>query len=801
MSLTFVGSTTYSANNGAPPTHQAGDLILILAGRGASVTAPTRPAGYLAVETESNSTAVTCVGVLGWKIATSTSDASGTWTNASELIIAVYRPSSGNTVRVGQSAVNKSTTATVNYPALTMADPTSGNSWVLGFVFSSNITQAITAAPTGMSNRTSVVGTTYQAALQDTNGGVSSWSSQNANVTGSGSTVTLMVEIVLAPSNTSIGHIYQHLGGGGNPSGRNIGGNNFKYPLPTPSGAGNTLVVGFEVDGGTTITSVVSAVNGSLTQAVSSQLGAGANDAYVYYVSGITGGQDSITLNLNAPIAATAMVNGNNYTITTLGTTNWATFGAPAGYVVGTLFTATGAGTGTGTCTVPSKIFNMVVTELYGVAASSVLNGTSSNGVTPSTSTAVPSFTPGNNNANGGNFVWSYFIKSDNNPSNLTTGIFPGANQTILNADIGWNANPNTSLPKAVIGTVQATSAAIAPAIVSVAESGDNWNSLSAAFKLSPGGGTAPVTTIRFASRHHFSTISYPATGAYRLQVTAQGNLRVLVSTDPNLNATTVTDSEGNAYTQSAAGAGIWYCENTVPNPNLDIWINGGGGDPTLSWRFLDIANAITSPYDSSLANNQTVNFQSASQNTSTGVWTTVAQSFAAGDKVYIQDATPSNYSNGTPYYVIAAGLSSTTCELSATIGGSVLVPATSVSTFICPDHFTASPSPSAVSSAGIMICNLGLGQGPGLNTLSPVGSVWGLCTYTGEVDLDLVENADTFAYYLYGAAGSQTWTIQNTPVGTANNSAGGFISFTSIGSPLPTPWLRTGGMGQITVQ
>jgi len=789
MSITRVGTQTASATTLTVPTTQAGDIVIMGAMHSGATTAVTVPAGWISPVAKTNATATALSGRIAYRYATGASTPSGTWTNASQLICAVYRPSANNTIRVGAAASNSSTTATVNFPALTLGDNFSGNDWIIGFVAASNATQTLTVAPSGMTNVTSIVATS-QAALHDTNGGVSSWSSTNANVVGAGNTVSFSLELVLAPSNTSIGHIYQHLGGGGNPSGRNIGGNNFKYPLPAPSGAGNTLVVGFEVDGGTTITSLVSAVNGNLNQKVSSQLGVGANDAYVYVLENIAGGQDSITLNLNAPIAATAMVNGTNYTITTLGNTNWASFGAPAGYVVGTLFTATGAGTGTGTCTVPSKLFNMVVTELYGVATASVTNGTSSNGATPSTSTAVPSFTPGNNNANGGNFVWSYFIKSDNNPSNLTTAVFPGQNQTILNADIGWNANANTSLPKAVIGTVQATSAAIAPAIVSVNETGDNWNSLAVALKLSSGAGTPPLSTIRFASRHHFATISYPATGVYRLQVTAQGNLRVIVSTDPNLNATTVTDSDGNAYTQSAAGAGVWYCTNTLPNPNIDIWVNGGGGDPTLSWRFLDLANALASPYDSSLANNQTVNFQSASQNTSTGVWATVAQSFAAGDKVYIQDATPSNYSNGTPYFVIAAGLSSTTCELSATFGGSVLVPATSVSTFICPDHFTASPSPSPISTSGITICNLELGQGPGLNTLAPVGSVWGLCTYTGEVDLDLVENADTFAYYLYSASGSQTWTIQNTPVGVANSTAGGFISFTSATLPIGQQWI-----------
>src|SRR5271165_3397187 len=128
MALTFVGSATYSATSGALPAHQAGDYIEILAGRGASATAPTVPAGYTKIQVEEEATATIATGVIGWRTATSSSDTSGTWTNASELIIAVYRPSSGYTILPGQVNVGKSTTATVPYSVLSpMADNSSGN--------------------------------------------------------------------------------------------------------------------------------------------------------------------------------------------------------------------------------------------------------------------------------------------------------------------------------------------------------------------------------------------------------------------------------------------------------------------------------------------------------------------------------------------------------------------------------------------------------------------------------------------------------------------------------------------------
>ena len=63
-------------------------------------------------------------------------------------------------------------------------------------------------------------------------------------------------------------------------------------------------------------------------------------------------------------IAATAIVITNTVQILTLGNSNWTSFGAPANYVVGTIFTATGSGTGTGTAINPYAATATVVTQL-----------------------------------------------------------------------------------------------------------------------------------------------------------------------------------------------------------------------------------------------------------------------------------------------------------------------------------------------------------------------------------------------------------------------------------------------------
>ena len=78
------------------PTHQAGDLILAFAFRDGSTTLPTQPAGWTLVE---SNTASSSSARLSYKIAASSGDSTGTWTNASTVIFLVYR--GVNTTAIG----------------------------------------------------------------------------------------------------------------------------------------------------------------------------------------------------------------------------------------------------------------------------------------------------------------------------------------------------------------------------------------------------------------------------------------------------------------------------------------------------------------------------------------------------------------------------------------------------------------------------------------------------------------------------------------------------------------------------
>ncbi len=59
-----------------------------------------------------------------------------------------------------------------------------------------------------------------------------------------------------------------------------------------------------------------------------------------------------------------------------------------------------------------------------------------------------------------------------------------------------------------------------------------------------------------------------------------------------------------------------------------------------------------------------------------------------------------------------------------------------------------------------LVIATMGIGDGPGLGLASgaPSGAVWDLVTYSGEVDNDLMENADAAAHVYTTAAGVEIW-------------------------------------------
>ena len=191
MAISYVSSGTGTNSIASMPSHQAGDLLIFFAYRDGSTTNPTLPAGFTSITAPDGTSSSTTV---GYKIAASGSETSGTWTNATSLICHVYRSSTGS-VFPGAVATNTGSSTTVNYPALTLNN-TSGSSWVLGFAGCNQSDMSLETAPSLMTNRSTVSDATDEAAGADTNGGVTSWSSTNVSVGGtSGPWTTAVIEI------------------------------------------------------------------------------------------------------------------------------------------------------------------------------------------------------------------------------------------------------------------------------------------------------------------------------------------------------------------------------------------------------------------------------------------------------------------------------------------------------------------------------------------------------------------------------------------------------------------------------
>ena len=208
------------AGGGGSGASASGDLMLAFAYRNASTTAPSLPSGYTAVYNSSggstNSFRVYC------HVASGTSDATGTATNATGIVAVWYSgvPSSVTTANCGTSGVaigiaaaeNASQIAsstTVNYLGVALASGTS-SSWVVGFmgdnVASDNCTPS---TMTGLL-------TANQVTLSDTNAAVASWAAATCSVT-SATYRSFVLEVLGADSGAGSGtpSLVQSFGGAG----------------------------------------------------------------------------------------------------------------------------------------------------------------------------------------------------------------------------------------------------------------------------------------------------------------------------------------------------------------------------------------------------------------------------------------------------------------------------------------------------------------------------------------------------------------------------------------------------------
>jgi hypothetical protein len=183
VTVSFVSAASAETNTLTMPSHQAGDLLVIWAYRSAANTLFTVPDGWYRATVRS---AGSQCSIFAFKTATSSSEASGTWTNADALACCVYRDNS-NFISVGgivHTSINSSTA--VVYSALVIPGLAStsvntmrsSSSIVVGCVGITANNSNVQTAPSGMTNRTSVTGSgARQIAVHDTSSEVANWAS------------------------------------------------------------------------------------------------------------------------------------------------------------------------------------------------------------------------------------------------------------------------------------------------------------------------------------------------------------------------------------------------------------------------------------------------------------------------------------------------------------------------------------------------------------------------------------------------------------------------------------------------
>lgn len=275
-----------------------GDLKIVFSYR-AATTPPSLPAGWTTITTLATSAGGTTGSIrVGCNVSSSSGDTgSGTWTQASQTVGISYSGTAAkntaacNTGGIGNWATNQAkTSTTVNFPAIIFGDQT-GTSWLATFAGDSAV---VPGDPTGQTQVTSA-GSAPGVSAKDSNGTVSSWSSQNVTVTSS-TWLTAVVEI-RAPSSATPSVIqYVH---GSNTLGQQFTtGGAYKITFPQATQAGNAIVGVFTYSNGSSLAMTMTTDTSDTCSTVfNTQNGTASQGILFFYCGGIAGGAKAISIN------------------------------------------------------------------------------------------------------------------------------------------------------------------------------------------------------------------------------------------------------------------------------------------------------------------------------------------------------------------------------------------------------------------------------------------------------------------------------------------------------------------------
>jgi hypothetical protein len=444
----------------------------------------------------------------------------------------------------------------------------------------------------------------------------------------------VLVSLLLCPlvAEAAKPTLVQHLSSSYNPY-FGVGGeqgNGFQFWLPNNVLAGNALVLALSVEWQAGRTVAITDNNGNTwptSAAVTANDGANlisqiwvlpnANagrtritvtfDGGPHSISSISQSDTAVTVNTSAPhnlnanqrISITGVgvpgYNGPNFTVLAVNSATQFTYT--------NVTTGLGAISG-GTVTACVQPFQYTVSEFNNVATVSPANGTSSSTTTVAPNLATGSFTPGNNDANGGNLIYTYFAQNVAASANWATLYAATDSFTLLHADIAWAAAQGLTHMSEYF--VQTASAAINPGVTATMTPGnDTFNGVSVALKAASAG-TAPAAGMRILKVYHGTWAGAGIANAtsWKLHFPSAGNLLVLVTTqNANIDVTSVTDSKSNTYTKRALDGQTPQFWDTgsgqaTPDVNLLITLHMIGPNENTSLTLYDITGAAPVPFD-----------------------------------------------------------------------------------------------------------------------------------------------------------------------------------------------------------
>ncbi len=191
VGVQHIASATAAATTIAIPTHGIGDLIVISASRTGDTTTPSLASGWTNIASGNANLISTRV---GYFIATTTTTVSGTWANAHNLVVSVYRgahPTAPFGDNTGRSDAGSSS---IEYQDITFT-VTDGTSWVHMMAVHGNATD-LNLPPAGAVNRSSG----GRLTVHDSNGGLSLWNDVSRTYNASGAYRTHSFELKADPA-------------------------------------------------------------------------------------------------------------------------------------------------------------------------------------------------------------------------------------------------------------------------------------------------------------------------------------------------------------------------------------------------------------------------------------------------------------------------------------------------------------------------------------------------------------------------------------------------------------------------